>query len=415
MSQIDNSNITDYLNKVINPTVKTQIYSKSLLWQMFGGFKADSAEGIYQENNVNGAGVGAYDFKNNTWYITIRNGRVATAGIPVAGTVNYGQLATNQGNISPVITTGAFQMPKSVLNYKDAGAIVKPLTESMSSVVNSLSMDLNRQCYGDGSATLAVVAASGTSTTVTLKPRVTVSTRYNGDINLEDYFPVKTYVKVGSNAVAQVSSSSRNAVVLDATQTLVADTSVLKYNGDGTALSQELTGLQTIVDDTDSYAGIDPATDGSWASYEDNNSSTARTMANTITAMNKAFMRTCKVGKGDSLFMNITAAQKYAESFTDLVRFKYSDDLGGGFAGFDYMGGNARVTVDNDCPDDEVFILDKRNLGRAELWGLQWENGNTMGGTRIAQKLDYEFIASGSWQIYTDVRASHAKLREIVG
>ena len=410
---VDNTNIAALLEKVINPKIQRQIYGKSLLWQKFGGFGADSDTAIWGEKNVTAAGEG-FDFKNSTMYFDIEDGRMATGNIPVQGTVNYGQLSIKQGVVSPVTTTGAFLLDKTVLNIKDAGAIVKPLTQSMNTVINSLSMDLNRQCYGDATATLAYVAASGSSTTVTLKPRSGASTGYNGDIPLFRYFPVGTFVKVGSNAVTTVVSASANSIVVAASQTLVADTAVLKY-ADATHVAPELDGLGLQISATSTYAGLDVATYGAWVAYSDLNGGTARTMANTKSALNKAVMNVNVVGNGSTLLMNITEAQKFAETQTDNVRLDYTSPFGTGYSGFQFMGGKGTVMVDNDCPDFNAFIVDETFLHRGQLQPLEWEPGTNMGGQRLVGQLDYEYIVSGMWQIYTNLRAAHGIVGNIVG
>lgn len=406
----DFTQLADILEKDIMPSVKMQLYKKAPLWEIFGGFQADEAAGMI-ENRVNPPSI---EFKNDKIYVTIENGRPNTDGIDPGEKFGYGLVSTDQGYVGFVTPVGAFIIPKSVLRMKDGGAIVNALNYKNKSTTNALAMSLNRQCYGDATATLGVVAASGSSTTVTLKPKNTASTLYNNDIPLAiRNFAVGMKIKVGANAICSVSSiSGANSIVVDATQTLVAGTSVIKYNASD-AVAAELDGLSLIVDDASTYLTIDVATSASWASYVDANSGAAKAYADGDWDL--AYLQAAVLGDPRYIMCNMTEFKKYGASLVSQKRFSSKEMLSGGWKGLEYMGGNASIIMDPDCPDDKVFFLSPEEMFRAELYPLEFEPGTLGNGQRLVQQLDYEVVMDTACNIGTTVRSAHSLLENRVG
>lgn len=406
---VDFTALADVLEKDIMPSVKMQLYKKAPMWQMFGGFQAD--EGAMLEKRVNPPQV---EFKNDKIYITVENGRPNTDGIDVGEKFGYGDIDTGQGYTSFVTPVGAFIIPKATLKMKDSGAIVNALNFKNKSTTNALAMSLNRQCYGDASATLAYVAASGSSKTVTLKPRATAASLYNGDIPLAvRYFSKNMKVKIGANDITTVTGiTGDNTITVADTQTLVADTAVVKYNASN-AVAAELDGLALMIDDTAAYLTIDPATDATWKSYVDDNSGVAKTFA--AGDWDRPYTKAQVVGDPKHVVCNMTEYLKYGASLTAMKQAQVKEVLSGGWKGLDFMGGNSAVMLDPDCPDHKVYFLTIEEMFRAELYPLEFEPGTLGGGQRIKQQLDYEVVMDTACNIGTGVRAAHAVLENRVG
>ena len=415
MSQeVDFSIVADLLTKDIQPEVVPQMYNKAPMWATFGGWQPSKADKmVFEASRVNTQSV---SFQNNTIYTTILTGRMAAGGINTSELVTYGAPGLQQGALSITTQTNAFLIPKQVMNIKAAGTIANTLQFSISESTNSLAMDLNRQCYGDGTATLAYCSGSGGPTTsIDLKPKATASTLYNGDIDLARYFPVGTYIKIGANAVTKVTGATGlNTITVADTQTVVNNTAILKYTASST-LASEMPGLAAIVG-TGDYQSIAVATNPRWqAAKVDTNSGTARTMANTIATLQKNFVACTTTGKPTVLTMNVSNFQAYGATLTNEVRFSKKDMLADGWVGLDYMGGNATIILDPDCPDDRVYTLSPEFLYHAEYQPFQFETGTMGSGMRVTQSLDYEVIGDWMGNIGSNKRSAHAVATNIVG
>jgi hypothetical protein len=363
------------------------------------------------ENRVNPPQV---SFKNDKIYVTIENGRPNTDGIDPGEKFTYGDIDTDQGYLTFVTPVGAFIIPKSVIKMKDSGAIVNALNFKNKSTTNALAMSLNRQCYGDGTATLGYVAASGSSKTVTMKPKATAASLYNGDIPLAvRRISVGMKVKIGANTITTVDAiTGDNSFTVVDTQTLVADTAIVKYNASD-AVSAELTGLATMIDDSAVYLTINPATDAAWKSYVEDNSGSAKTYADGD--WDTPYLKAGVVGDPRYVLCNMTEFKKYGQALTEQKRYAAKEMLSGGWKGLEFMGGNAGVIMDPDCPDDKVYFLTPEELFRAELYPLEFEPGSLANGQRLVQQLDYEVVMDTACNIGTGVRAAHAVLENRVG
>jgi hypothetical protein len=217
-------------------------------------------------------------------------------------------------------------------------------------------------------------------------------------------------VKIGSNAACNVTGiTGINTITVDASQTLVAGTSIVKLTGSGTTAS-EMGGLNTMLTNTD-YLNIAVANDATWLPgyYNDTvNGYSADDWEN-------AFLAASITGDVKFILCNLTEFKKYGASLTNNVRFTVQEALSGGWKALEFMGGNAMVVNDPDCPDDDVYFLSPENLFRAELQGLEFEPGSLAGGQRLVQQIDYEVVMDAMQNIGTDLRSSHSRLVNKVG
>lgn len=416
MSQIDFTNLTNFLNKDILPSVKTQTYEEAPMWQIFGGFKAEKDSGEIEELRVNPASV---SFHNNTLYFTIKTGRMAGTSMAPGEKFPYGTLASAQGSLGIATPVVAFEVPKQVLKMKNEGEILDTIQFSMDEQVSSMAHDLNRQAYGDGTATLAYASGSGTSTTtLNLKPKAAASTFYNNDIPLaESFFPVGTYIKVGSNTVTTVAAQLGDNQIQTTDAITFANNDAIVKNTASLTTATEFTGLASIVSTSD-YANIAVATNPSWSAQVDTNSGVARTMATAYnTTLESKYIAAQKFRGVEFIIMNATEFQKYGDQ---LVTYKKTKDLkevlSGGWKGLEFMGGMCHVFLDYECPDDRAYIISPQDLYRGELQGLEFEPGNGGNlGQRITQQLDQEIVCDTMGNFLADRRRGQGVLTNLVG
>ena len=401
------SDIQNILVEDILPAIKNQLPEKAPMWQIFGGWEAGE-DGLMTESKVNPIQAEMETFKNNSISVIIKNGRSSTNGIAPGEKFTYGKAATGKGTLSFVTAVGAFLIPKSILKQKNDGTIVNTLNLENDEMKDALAMSLNRQCYGDGSSTLAFVAASGSSKTVTLKPKATAASLYNGDIPMGEYFAIGDKVKIGANAITTVDGIvGDNSITVKDTQTLVANTTIKKYNASDVLVS-ELSGLGLMVDDSSTYLTINPATDASWKAFKNTNNNTAKTFAKGD--WNIPFQKAKKKGSAKLIVCNMTEFNAYGNTLTDMVRAEVKDVLSGGWNGLSFMGGQASILLDTDCPDDRVYFLSPEVMFKAELYPLEFEPMQ-----RVGQQLDYESVMSTACNTATYKRGAHSVLTNRVG
>lgn len=393
---IDFTVLSAALNKVIMPSITTQMYRRAPAWQLVGGWSAE-------ENVAKRANVHVDRFENNKMYIQLRTAYSSgIVNIAPGEKYRYGNptLAETYSTIRTMV--GSFQIQKALLNTTNKGAIVKPLTYSSEALSRDLAMDANRQVYGGTSGVICLTASSGsTSTTVALASRDTVT---NSDIDYARYFPAGTssgdgvYVKIGSNTPVAVSSQdSDNQITIASGLSWSAGDSIVKVNG-SVATSEELDGLWDMIAASGTYQNLATSANAMWKSPVDSIAQTlVQTVGNSLympDIMHKMYFKVNKVGKVNWVVMNASLFQTYAKSLTSLIRFDQKEVLSGGWIGVDYMGGNAKVLLDYDCPDDRIQFLSSEDLVFGQMQPLEWEKGTDGILYKIQQQLDYEVTAS---------------------
>jgi len=393
MSDIVLSAVSDVLEKVIHPSIERNVYEKSALMQLFFGFSPEKQESVRK----NTMGV---RFENDKIYFTVLTDLNPSAmGYAEDETLRSGKSTTAQGVLSIATAAASTTISKQALNIKNKGAIVSIVQFESTNLINSIAMDLNRQLYSDGSGVVATTATSGSSTTT-----VPLAASVNGDIDYAEYFPIGTYIKVGTSSVVKVVGKAVNSLTVDAAISFSANDAVKKITGSGTPAT-EIAGLDAIVG-TSTYAGINPSTYPVWQAYVDSTSG-----ALTLADMHKAYYKANKLGNVDYIFMNQTLFQKYGSLLEGKIQFFAKDVLYGGWKGLTYMGGLATVVLDYQCPDDRVYFLSSKNLVGMEYQPFEFEKGTDGNLLKQAGKLSYEITASWMGNVGTFVRKAHAVLK----
>lgn len=405
MSAITLSDLSDILEKIIRPAVEDQLYAKTILWNMFGGYQADGQSKKDSMPKLN-AGVLKTSLDNDAFYIPILTAHSSGAvAIAEGGSLVTGKPTTNQAKVSARYQTGTFQINKQTLSVKDAGVAVRQLDFFMKENAKAMVIDLNRQGYGDGSATIGTANAAGTSSTAFVFKAST-----NGDIDYTRFTPPGTSLKIGSNSAVTVSAiTGKNAITLSSALTWAQGDAVKKTDGAG-AVATELDGLAEAVSDTAVYQSIDPSTNPSWKAYVD---STSGALA--LADMDNAYLEANRTGDVKYIVMNKTLFRKYGGLLQGQIRFTPKDVLGGGWVGLDYMGGKAQIVLDYDCPDDRVYFLSPDSFTLAELSPFEWEKGTEGNLLRVQGTLNYEAVATWFGNLGNFQRSANAVLTARTG
>ena len=393
---IDFTAFSSALTKVIQPAIKSQIYRRAPMWQLIGGWSAE-------QRVATRANVGVDRFENNQFYIPIMDmNHSGVVSIAPGESYQYGQPGLNTTVAALRTIVGSFTIQKQQLNTTNAGAIVKPLIYYSKTLAWHMALDANRQVYG--ASTGAIGTANATQSPASASFVFAPST--NSYIDYSRYVPVGTWIKIGSNVPQQVAAvTGDNAITLTNAITWSQGDSVYKTTGSGTNATC-LDGLSAMVAATGTYQGLSTASDNSWKSSANTSPGTLGTV--TIQgAMNTQYFAANKTGACHWIVTNVPGFLTYGQSLVGQVRFSPKDMLWGGWTGLAYMGGNANILLDYDCPDDRMYFLSEEDLDFMQLQDFEFEKGTDGTLLKIAQQLNYEVTASWMGNIGTDLRSGH--------
>jgi len=339
-------NISNVLKKVIAPAIQ-EVLPQETIW--FDMLKTNS---------------GVTPMANNTFYISIRSGRHSgIASVAEGATLPSGKPKWSQANASAKYVFGTFDITDQVIESakSSVGSLVNYLMENTKSLKVDFARELNRIFWGAGDEIIAKVAAGDatTGTTLTLAPVLSVNT----DIPATKYLAAGMNLDInGDNCVIDTVDSDTQ-VTLVAGITRVAGENVKKADGDNAVVDEPM-GIDGLLASTGTIQGIDVAANPWFQAAQIETTSEALSEAKMIAA----YVKAKEFGDPKFVFMNATLWKKYGTLLTSMKQTSnLKEVLSGGWKGLDFMGGNASVVLDYDCPDGKVFFIDPDSLTLAQL------------------------------------------------
>ena len=304
------------------------------------------------------SGVGAR--AENGTLPTAANQSYATVPVPVRYV--YGRIQLSGPTIKQAVT--------------DRGAFIDALDAEMEGIKKDAMKDVNRQLWGTSNGVIAQCGTTSSSTTVVLAS-TTGSTALR-----QLFFDGGMIVDIGTVASPTTVASARTISSVDETNKTIAisgaavTTSSSHYvfrSGAGGASSNtgqpgdgqiELTGLQTIVDDTAVLHTINPSSQPTWKSYVNSNSGTNRSITETL--ITGSIMKTLtNSGKKPSLLVSAEGVNlAISNLLLSLKRNMEQTNLKGGYAGIQFYspsvsgkGDEAPTALyaDFDCPNNRLY------------------------------------------------------------
>lgn len=383
MAGITLSDVSNILEKIIRPAVEDQLYARVILWNMFGGY--DPGTGDLKNKNM---GVLKTDMDNQTFYVPILQAHSAGAvTIAEGGTLRAGKPLLDQAAISARYSTGTFQITKQTLAIRDAGIAVRQLDFYMKQNTLAMALDANRQGYNDGSGTITTANGAGVGATT-----LNLTASPNGDIDYTLFLPPGAIISIGGTVATVSAIAGANQVTLAAATNWSNGATIKNLDGAGAAVV-EMDGLNEAIATGVTYQGINPSVDPSWVPGFVSNPGSS--VALNLNDMYQAFLAANRTGNCKYIVMNQTEFRKYGGLVQPQMRFDYKDVLGGGWKGLDFMGGNAQIVLDYNCPDDHVYFLSPEYWTLGEMKPFEWEKGTDGVLLRIQGTLNYE--ATGTW------------------
>lgn len=265
----------------------------------------------------------------------------------------------------------------------DRGAFIDALDAEMEGIKNDAMKDVNRQLWGTSNGVIAQCGTTSAATTVVLAS-TTGSTALR-----QLFFDGGMVVDIGTVAAPTTVASARTITSVDETNKTIAisgaavTTSASNFvfrSGAGGASSNtgqpgdgqvELTGLQTIVDDTAILHTINPSSQPKWKAYVNSNSGTNRSITETL--ITGSIMKTLtNSGKKPSLLVSAEGVNlAISNLLLSLKRNMEQTQLKGGYAGIQFYspsvsgkGDEAPTALyaDFDCPNNRLYGINPEVL-----------------------------------------------------
>jgi hypothetical protein len=296
------------------------------------------------------------------------NGTLPTAGnqafatVPVPVRYVYGRIQLSGPTIKQAVS--------------DRGAFIDALDAEMEGIKNDAMKDVNRQLWGTSNGVIATCGTTSASVTVVLASTTgTTALRqlfFDGGM-VVDIGTVASPTSVASaRTVSAVDETNKTITISGAVVTTSSSNFVFRAGAGGASSNTgapgdgqiELTGLQTIVDDTAVLHTINPSSQPKWKSYVNSNSGTNRSITETL--ITGSIMKTLtNSGKKPSLLVSAEGVNlAISNLLLSLKRNMEQTNLKGGYAGIQFYspsvsgkGDEAPTAIyaDFDCPNNKLY------------------------------------------------------------
>jgi hypothetical protein len=296
-------------------------------------------------------------------------GNQAYATVPVPVRYVYGRIQLSGPTIRQAVT--------------DRGAFVDALDAEMSGIRRDSMKDVNRQLWGTSNGVIAQCGTTTSSTTVVLAA-TTGSTAlrnlfFDGGMVVDIGTVANPTAVASAREIVSVNESAKTAVISGAAVTTASTNFIFRAGAGGASNNSgqpgdgqiELTGIQTIVDDTSVLHTINPSSQPKWKAYVNANGGTNRSVTETL--ITGAIMKTLiNSGKKPTLLVSAEGVHlSVANLFLSLKRNMEQTELKGGYAGIQYYSpsvsgqGDEGPTVlyaDFDCPNNALYGLNPESM-----------------------------------------------------
>lgn len=334
------------------------------------------------------------DFVGRRFVMALHVGRNSGVGArPEGGTLPTAGSQQYDNTFGPVRSMYArIQLSGQTIEAmkKDRGSFIRALRPEMEGATADAKRDYCRQLWGTSNGRICGV---NTVNSTTLTP---AGIRQDQLRHLDEGFLIDIGTAASPDSIASgrsvtsVDYDAGSFVISGAAVNVTAGTHFVSRHGAGGASDNsgnpgdgqiELTGLQTMVSDTETLHTLAVATEPRWKSRVDDNSGTDRAISENL--VTKQVMRTeIESGQMTELLIGSDGVfRSYANLLTTLKRFTDTIDLKGGYSAVSTTavgsGRNASakklaLTWDRDCPDKHLFGLRMSDFTFYELLDWEW-------------------------------------------
>ena len=355
------------------------------------------------------------------------NGTLPTAGnqafatVPVPVRYVYGRIQLSGPTIKQAVT--------------DRGAFIDALDAEMEGIKNDAMKDVNRQLWGTSNGVIAQCGTTTAATTVVLASTTgsaALRQLFNDGGMVVDIGTVASPSTVASaRTVSSVDIANKTFAISGAAITTSSSHFVFRTGAGGASSNTgapgdgqiELTGVQTIVDDSAVLHTINPSSQPNWKAYVNSNSGTNRTVSETL--ITGSIMKTLAAsGKKPNLLVSAEGVHmSVANLFLSLKRNMEQTQLKGGYAGIQYFApsvsgkgdeGPTTLYCDFDCPSNRLYGIHTESLVWHQV-GEGWQFMD-MDGAVMNRKPDldaYEATLYSYCELAAKQRNSHFVIKDL--
>ncbi len=290
-------------------------------------------------------------------------------------------------------------------SQKDKGSFVRAMDAEMNGAVKDTARDECRQSWGESNGRLATCGTTTAATTVVLAAATTTNQlRWISDRGVIDIGTLANPTSVASARTVTSVNTAAKTIVISGAAVTTSSSNFIFASGSGGASSNsgqpgdgqvELTGIQTMVDDTAVLHTIDPASNAFWKSQK-----YASVGSITETALVKA-MNDTEIASGmspDLLIGSYGVQRAIASLFYSLKRFNDGVTLKGGFKALslDTIVGGGRgssstaLVAWRDCPDNTLYGFSTKSFKQYLLKDWDWLSDDGAVLSRVGNTAAYE-------------------------
>jgi len=328
---------------------------------------------------------------------------------------NPGQQGTIAARIGLKYQYGAVQLTGQTIKLIDKNyqAFTSAMDLELNGVRKDLSVDLNRQVWGDGTGKIgAVTSAVGVAA-------------QTFPVDRPDLFQLDEMVDFVATASGTVTQSDRKvtAINLSAKTITVTGTSFTAAQGDYFVrhgnLNREWTGLGAIVSDSGTLYNVDPSSEPLWKSVINTNGGSSTAISEAMITKLVDDIRYTNGGSTSVLVSTPGVRRAYANMLRTQRQFVNVKEYTGGFAGIGFVTdkGEIPIVIDYMAPPGTITALEEDNLKlyREADWefmdldGSKWQRVITSAGAFDAYGATlYQYSELG-----TDRRNTHGRISNI--
>lgn len=294
-------------------------------------------------------------------------------------------------------------------------SFISAVEQEMTRLKDDLAVDLNRQCYGDGTGSIGGgVTAASTGTTLTVKDAFNFELGMRVDVLSSTGTPKATGLTIEA---VSAPAGGTNTVTVDVAVATAAIGDIIVRTGN---YQREWTGFGAIVSDSGTLYNIDPADEPVWKSVVSANGGTLRAVSeglfNQVTDQVKI-----NGGKTTAAFTTYGVRRAYANLLQQQRSYVNTNGkFDGGYTSLAYStpDGDIPMVVDRAAPRGTVWFMneDEITLYRDKDWDfMNYGNGDKWKQKQVGGE-DYDAYIARLFQyseLGTTRRNTHAKVVDL--
>lgn len=350
---------------------------------------------------------------------------------PVRTQRNHGIGARNENEALPIARTQAYAQARVRLKYlygsieltgqtfeladKNFQAFASALDQEVSGIKEGLRKDLARQVYGTNKGVMSTATGAGTVTTFVTTD---AGAQYLEVGMFVDIFTSADAVRVGDVTITGLASAGGNTTV-----TFTPASGVATASGDyitrDNAVNKEITGFESIIQNTGSLYNIDPALVPVWKSTVDSNAGVNRALSEGLMINMVDTIRRQGGGSPTVIFTGLGVRRAYFNLLSQQRRSTNTQKFVGGFEGLGFVTDNGEIPLisDLDAPSNRMYFINEKELKIYEAgdWsfmdrdGSKWQRVINSSGTFDAYAATmYKYMELG-----THRRNAHGRLVDL--